>query len=267
MHKNREYLQSLSNELEEKNISESVIVEKGKIGSFLHGEDSDLIYRSGGISEEYDKALIAVVRDNKKIDLLKKLINEEPSLKWHNFNDKGFICAVPFQKVKHLDRRYDYEVKGELEMKICDYLTTKRIIMDLKADSRDSAINEMAHVLEGSSEIVDFKMFLKDVYNRENLQSTGVGLGVAIPHARTKAVDDFIIAFGRSDKGVDFNSIDKKPVNLIFLMGTPEKKKMSAYLKILSHLSRIIKKEGFRNKLMSASSQDDVIKLFEEVEL
>jgi len=152
-------------------------------------------------------------------------------------------------------------------MEIYEYMSKDKIMLDMISNKKEKAIKELAECLKNSKEISDFNTFLSDVFVRESVQTTGIGNEVAIPHARTDTVNDFIIAFGRSKDGVDFDSPDAKPVKLIFLMGTPNKKNLSQYLKALGHLSRILNKEDFRNKLLSATSADEVINEFRQVVL
>ena len=110
-------------------------------------------------------------------------------------------------------------------------------------------------------EIADFEHFLEDVFERERLETTGIGDEIAIPHARTDVVSRLIIAVGRSTHGVEFESLDGRKVKLIFLMGTP-KGSVSHYLKILAQLTRLLKREPFREKLLEAQDGEMVVKLF-----
>ena len=143
----------------------------------------------------------------------------------------------------------------------------KKELIKLEIDSRDkeSAIKELAELMRNSSEVADADLFLHDVYEREQLGSTGVGEGIALPHARSEGMQKLIIVFGRSTKGIDFNALDANPVQLIFLIGTP-KDDVGNYLKTLAHLSRLLKKEYFRKKLLAAASCDEVLAVFEEIE-
>ncbi len=148
---------------------------------------------------------------------------------------------------------------------ISQYLKEERIILDLKAESKEEAIKNLASVFRNQPEIKDFDKFLADVFEREDLGTTGIGLELALPHARTDAVSSFIIAIGRIDKGVDFNSLDGEPVKLVFLMATP-KEEVQNYLKILAHLTRLLKKESLRNSLLEAKTPGEVIEAFKREE-
>ncbi len=149
---------------------------------------------------------------------------------------------------------------------IADFLKEERILLNLEVSGKEEAIREIANLLVNAKEVSDFDPFLKDVFGREKMATTGIGHEVAIPHARTRAVKDFVIAFGRSRQGVEFNSLDNRPAKLIFLMGTPREKGLNVYLKILAHLNRLLEKESFRNLLLKAASPKEIIDLFREVE-
>jgi fructose-specific phosphotransferase system IIA component len=102
--------------------------------------------------------------------------------------------------------------------------------------------------------------FLQALAKRENLESTGIGNGIAIPHARTDSVKDLLLAFARSPEGVDFSSIDGKPSYLIFLIASPEEKK-SEYIMALAKLSRLLRKHVVRNQLKGAGTPEEVMEI------
>lgn len=147
-------------------------------------------------------------------------------------------------------------------MKVGDYLREERLLLNLKAQDKEESIREIAALLKDAKEIVDFETFVKDVFEREKLATTGIGHGIAIPHARTNAVKDFVVAFGRSEAGVEFNSVDSKPAKLIFLLGTPKAKGLGDYLKLLARLTKLLKEESFRNLLVQATSPKEIIDKF-----
>lgn len=151
-------------------------------------------------------------------------------------------------------------------MKIGNYLQKERIILHMKATNKKEAIEEVAHLLVGAPEIIDFDNFCRDVFNRESLSTTAIGNNIAIPHTRTDATKGFIITFGRSVTGIDFGAMDNQPAKLIFLMATHKEKGLNDYLKILSHLTRLLQKEEFRNSLLKAATASDVIEEFSKVE-
>ena len=103
-------------------------------------------------------------------------------------------------------------------LKVSKFLKPKAIMMDIDAKEKIAAIEEMVNFLVANEFVSDGKVFLKALAKRENLESTGIGDGIAIPHARTDAVAGLILAFARSQDGVDFSAIDGKPSHLIFLI-------------------------------------------------
>lgn len=150
-------------------------------------------------------------------------------------------------------------------MKLVELLDKDLIELELKGKNKEEVIRELGEKLKNREEIKDFELFLKDVFAREELGSTGIGEGIALPHARSNGVKKLVLAFGRSPQGVEFNSLDGKAVNLIFLIGTP-KEDIGNYLKVLAKLSRLLKKESFRNKIMQASSAQEIIEIFKDIE-
>ena len=150
-------------------------------------------------------------------------------------------------------------------LEIKDYIRREFINLNLLSERKEDAIRELAQLMRGAQEVVDFERFLEDVFERERLGTTGIGDGIAIPHARTNAVGQLVIALGRSARGVEFESLDGKKVKLLFLMGTPEGS-VSHYLKILAQLTRILKEGAFREKLLKAQDAEAVVTLYREIE-
>ena len=188
------------------------------------------------------------------------------SLKLLNLGDRAFVCTVPFQRIKYLENSAK---KEEVKMKIKDYLRVDRILLTLNTHNKEEAIEEIAAVfLKDSTELIDFDIFLRDVFKRETVNTTGIGNEIAMPHARSDAVKDFVIAFGRSREGVQFNSLDGKPANLIFLIVTSKEKcRLDSYLRILARLTSLLQNKSFRNSLLEASSPKEVINIFQEAEV
>ena len=150
-------------------------------------------------------------------------------------------------------------------MKISDHISGKMICLDLRNTTKEDVIKELAELLKNSEDVTDFDIFLKDVFEREKLGATGINNGIAIPHARTDAVNNIVIAFGRSSQGIDFNGVDDKPAKLVFLIGTP-KKDVNKYLQVLAHLTRLLKKESFRQQLLEAQNANEILNAIKEIE-
>jgi len=145
-------------------------------------------------------------------------------------------------------------------VKISNIMNEEFVNLSLESDTKERVIEEMANVVLRRKNVQDRGRFLQAILDRENLESTGIGRGIAIPHARTDAIDEMVVVFGRSKMGVDFSSIDGKPAQIFFLIVAPEKDK-SAYINVLARLSRLLRKEEFRRNLEQAQSPDKVIEL------
>jgi fructose-specific phosphotransferase system IIA component len=150
-------------------------------------------------------------------------------------------------------------------VRLSEYLNTSQICLELKATDKVGVINELGEYLNEAKGMKNFKVFLKDVFKREEVATTGIGGEVAIPHARTDAVEGFVIAFGRSDAGIDFKALDGQPCRLFFMLGTP-KDQVPQYLQILAHLTRLLKDKAFCNELLAAKTPESVIHVFEDAE-
>jgi PTS system fructose-specific IIC component len=144
--------------------------------------------------------------------------------------------------------------------KISELLPRSAIVLNLQATEKFEVINELVRPLVANGAITEETEFVSAIARRENMESTGIGLGVAIPHARTKAVTSIVLAFGRSDSGVDFSSLDGKPSHLIFLIAAPEEQK-TEYIMTLARLSKLLRKDEVRIGLNKAGSPDDVLRV------
>ncbi len=150
-------------------------------------------------------------------------------------------------------------------IKISDFLKADAIFMDIKATEKLDVIKELAEKMVAINMVTDRTAFMNALAKRENLESTGIGDGIAIPHARTNAVQNLVLAFARSPEGVDFSAIDGKPSHLIFLIASPEDKK-SEYIMALAKLSRLLRKEPIRELLKSAASPNEILNIIKKHE-
>ncbi len=151
-------------------------------------------------------------------------------------------------------------------MKICDYLKEDQIILKLSGSTKEEVIRELAETLRSNPEIGDLEAFIEDTFQREKFSTTGIGHEIAIPHARTEAVSDIVIAFGRSPDGLDFASLDGRPAKLVFLIGTPKRTQLSTYLSVLARLTRLLEKNSFRQGLLDAKSGSEIVGAFRQIE-
>jgi PTS system nitrogen regulatory IIA component len=148
-------------------------------------------------------------------------------------------------------------------MKIMSFLETRAITLDLKGKDKRSIIKEMVEALAEHRKVKDQEEALKSVIEREKLGSTGVGLGVAIPHGRTDAVDKLVGALGISQEGVDFDSLDGEPVHFVFLILSPLEA-TGDYLRAISRVSRFFKDRYFREALKNVTSVDEAVKIIKQ---
>lgn len=151
-------------------------------------------------------------------------------------------------------------------IKITDYISEDLVSLDLKAKNRDEVLIELSKLLEKSENIdSEDNDVYKALIDREKLGSTGIGKGVAIPHAKTESAKKLTVAFGVSRKGIDFKSLDDENVNLFFVFASPNRDSQ-IYLKVLARISRLIREEEFRTRLYNCSSSEEVISCIREKE-
>ena len=148
-------------------------------------------------------------------------------------------------------------------MKIMDYLEEDRVISDLKGTDKPSILRELSTVLVKPCQVASVEELLQVLLEREKLGSTGIGEGIAIPHGRLKKLKRFFISFGRSIKGVDFDSNDRNPSQLFFLVMAPENSAVDN-LKLLSRIVTLLKDTSFKKRLMEASSQKELFRIISE---
>ena len=150
-------------------------------------------------------------------------------------------------------------------MRIKDILSPESMIMDLKATTKDEAINEMAD-LEVATGIVNNKeKFVESIWTREKESTTGIGGGIAMPHARNEYINKARVLFAKSEKGVDFDSLDQQPVHLFFMITAPAGAD-NTHLQALAKLSSLLINPDLVEKLKAAKTADEVIDLFSQAE-
>lgn len=143
-------------------------------------------------------------------------------------------------------------------VKITDYMSESLIELNLKSKNKDEVLKELSQLIEKSSKIKSKEVVYKALLEREVLGSTGIGKEVAIPHAKTDAAEGLTIAFGISRDGIDFKSMDNEKVRIFFVFASPFKDSQT-YLKVLARISRLIRDEKFREKLLTCKSSVEVI--------
>ena len=142
-------------------------------------------------------------------------------------------------------------------MKISDILKKEHVIKELNSCDKKNVLDELSSFLEDEGEITDKESLLAALIEREKLGSTGIGENVAIPHAKISEIDNIITVFGRSKNGVEFESLDQKPVKFIFLVMAPENS-TGQHLKVLARISRLFKNPSLRESVLSANEADQI---------
>ena len=148
-------------------------------------------------------------------------------------------------------------------MKIQDLLRKDVMLLDLQATEKNAVIEEMIQSLVDHGYVTDFETFKEGILAREALTSTGLGDGIAMPHSKNTAVKEATVLFAKSNKGVDYESLDGQPTDLFFMIAAPEGAN-DTHLAALAELSQYLMKDGFADKLRKVSSPDEVIDLFDQ---
>ena len=148
-------------------------------------------------------------------------------------------------------------------MKIQDLLRKDVMLLDLQATEKTAAIEEMIHSLVEHGYVTDFETFKEGILAREALTSKGLGDGIAMPHSKNAAVKEATVLFAKSNKGVDYESLDGQPTDLFFMIAAPEDAN-DTHLAALAELSQYLMKDGFADKLRQVTSADQVIELFDQ---
>lgn len=148
-------------------------------------------------------------------------------------------------------------------MKIQDLLRKDVMLLDLQATEKKAVIEEMIQSLVDHGYVTDFETFKEGILAREALTSTGLGDGIAMPHSKNTAVKEATVLFAKSNKGVDYESLDGQPTDLFFMIAAPEGAN-DTHLAALAELSQYLMKDGFADKLRQVTSPDQVIELFNQ---
>lgn len=148
-------------------------------------------------------------------------------------------------------------------MRITDLMIEETMIMNLKSTSKDGAMDELIASLASSGRINDPVLFKEMIYKREAESSTGIGGGIAMPHAKTSAVNEPTVVFAKSEAGVDFESLDGEPAHVFFMIAAPEGAG-STHLRTLAALSRLLIDNVFIERLLQTKTPNEVTALFNE---
>lgn len=148
--------------------------------------------------------------------------------------------------------------------KISDYVKIETIELNLKAKNKKDVIKELHQNILKSNLVKDEELALKDLYSRENMGSTGIGKNVALPHAKTDAVDKMVITVGISRDGIEYDSIDNQPVHIFFMFLCP-KSDSNEYLRVLARISRWIREDdNFNQNILKAKTTEEIVELIKK---
>ena len=142
-------------------------------------------------------------------------------------------------------------------MRIEEVLRESCVIANIKERTKEGALTELVEALKEADLIRDREKVVRVILDREKLGSTGIGDGIAIPHGKLKDIQTILCAFGRSEEGVNFDSVDGKPVHIFFLLLAPEES-ASQHLKMLSRISRILRDPSFRRRLLQLNDRETI---------
>jgi len=149
-------------------------------------------------------------------------------------------------------------------MKILDFIDPKNIITELKATDKKGVLEELTLPVADITQI-EHKELVRVLIEREHLGSTGIGNGIRIPHGKLKNLSSLILGVGISRKGVNFDAMDKKPTHIFFLLLTPDNS-TDLHLKLLARISKILKEESFKDKILVSADKEEVIRLIQGVD-
>ncbi len=150
-------------------------------------------------------------------------------------------------------------------MKISDILTEDLVWPGLEGKSKEEVIDHIIDRIATSPKVLDREKVRKAILDREKIMSTGVGNGFAIPHGKTDAVSDIVAAFAVTAEPIDYQSLDEKPVRLVFLL-VGKDNLVGPHIKLLSRISRLMSKEEFRRRLLEPHTAAEIIELFKQEE-
>jgi nitrogen PTS system EIIA component len=145
---------------------------------------------------------------------------------------------------------------------IKDMFSRKRICFELKSSTKSEVLDELIDILDSDEKITDKKAFKEEVLKREEIFSTGIGMGIAIPHGKSSTVKEASIVFGKSPNGIDYDSMDGEPAYLFFLIAVPLGAE-DTHLKALSEISRKLMHNDVREKLKEVKTFEEFITIFD----
>lgn len=150
-------------------------------------------------------------------------------------------------------------------MKVSELLNEDNILLDVEANDKYELIDKLIDVVANSGKVLDKEKVRNCVYEREKILSTGVGKGFAVPHGKTDAITDIVIAFAITKEPLDYEALDNQPVRLVLLM-VGKDSLVSSHIKLLSRISRLMNNDEFRENLLNAKTKQEVLEIFRKEE-
>jgi PTS system nitrogen regulatory IIA component len=148
-------------------------------------------------------------------------------------------------------------------MKILDILAMDSIVPELKGRTKKQVLEELIDAVKQNKPQIEREHLMKVLLERERLGSTGIGDGIAIPHGKLRDIDDLVLSFGRSTEGIDFESMDGKPVHLFFLLVAPETC-AGIHLRALAKIARLLKNGTVRKRLAKVDNREDIFSIIQQ---
>lgn len=150
--------------------------------------------------------------------------------------------------------------------KLSNYLKVQTVKLDLDSKDKNQLLKDLYESFSNAPEITDKKKCFEDILEREKLGSTGIGKGVAIPHAKTQGVKDIIMTVGVCKNEISYDSIDASPVNIVFMFLSPVEMSQE-YLIMLARISRLIKEDSFRSQVLNAKTNEEIFDILDSKEV
>lgn len=150
-------------------------------------------------------------------------------------------------------------------MKVSELLNENNILLDVEAKDKYELIDKLIDIVANSDKVLDKEKVRNCVYEREKILSTGVGKGFAVPHGKTDAVTDIVLAFAITKKPLNYEALDNQPVRLVMLM-VGKDSLVSSHIKLLSRISRLMNNDEFRENLLNAKTKQEVLEIFRKEE-
>lgn len=148
-------------------------------------------------------------------------------------------------------------------MEIHKMMAPDRVLLNLQGNTKEEVLVELADAQALSGVVENVEALKEAILEREAIMSTGIGLSIAVPHAKIDAVKDFVLAIGRKSDGIDYDSLDGVPVKIIVMIAAPDNEQ-NRYLRILAKVTHVLRDSAARAKILVAESEEEIIRLFEE---